>query len=60
MSRGVVDPPTGSSWLDRASPTPGMIISGDATVRTFAAQGFKWGGHWTTKKDYQHFSTSGR
>lgn len=60
VSKGVVDPPAGSSWLDRKSPTPGMIIAGDATVRAFSAQGFKWGGLWTTKKDYQHFSTSGR
>ena len=60
VSNGVVDPPAGSSWLDRSSPTPGMIMSGDATVRAFAARGFKWGGYWTTKKDYQHFSTTGR
>jgi D-alanyl-D-alanine carboxypeptidase len=60
VSKGVVDPPAGSAWLYRASPTPGMIIGGDATVQAFASQGFKWGGYWTTKKDYQHFSTSGR
>ncbi len=60
VSKGVVDPPAGSSWLDRTSPTPGMIMAGDATVKAFAAQGYKWGGSWTTKKDYQHFSTSGR
>ena len=31
-----------------------------AIARAFAAQGWKWGGHWTSSKDYQHFSASGR
>jgi len=29
-------------------------------VRAFAARGWKWGGYWSSLKDYQHFSTSGR
>jgi hypothetical protein len=37
-----------------------MIRDGDAVVEAFAAAGFRWGGHWRTIKDYQHFSTSGR
>lgn len=55
-----VQPPAGSSWLDRTTPTPGMIRDGDVVVRAFARAGLKWGGHWTSSKDYQHFSQSGR
>jgi hypothetical protein len=29
-------------------------------VRAFAAIGWEWGGDWTSLKDYQHFSLSGR
>jgi hypothetical protein len=56
----LVDPPAGASWLDRGAATPGMIRDGDAVVAAFAAGGFSWGGHWSTAKDHQHFSTSGR
>ena len=56
----LVEPPAGSAWLDRQPPTPGMIRDGDAVVGAFAAGGFAWGGHWTSAKDHQHFSTSGR
>lgn len=31
-----------------------------AVVKIFADNGFKWGGNWTSKKDYQHFSVSGK
>ena len=31
-----------------------------AAVQALASGGFKWGGNWTTKKDYQHFSLSGK
>jgi poly-gamma-glutamate synthesis protein (capsule biosynthesis protein) len=57
---GTVDPPAGSAWLDRVSATPGMIRDGDETVAAFAAGGFSWGGHWSSAKDHQHFSTTGR
>jgi len=57
---GVADPPAGAGWLDRGWATPGMVQDGDAVVAAFAANGFQWGGHWSTVKDYQHFSTSGR
>lgn len=60
VRNGTADPPAGSQWLDRRWETPGMIRDGDAVVAAFKAQGFSWGGHWQTVKDYQHFSTSGR
>lgn len=31
-----------------------------AVVQAFKDAGFKWGGDWTSKKDYQHFSVSGK
>lgn len=54
-----VDPPEGRPWADRSRRDPGMIHADDPTVRAFAAAGWKWGGYWTSGKDYQHFSTSG-
>jgi hypothetical protein len=35
-----------------------LIVNGDA-VRAFAAVGWRWGGAWTSLKDYQHFSANG-
>lgn len=54
-----VDPPEGRPWADRSRRDPGMIHPDDATVRAFAAAGWKWGGYWSSGQDYQHFSTSG-
>jgi len=56
---GEVQPPAGRRFLDRARGRPGMVVEGDAVVRAFAAVGWKWGGRWTSSKDYQHFSTTG-
>ena len=39
---------------------PGVILSGDAVTRAFAAAGWGWGGNWRGTRDYQHFSASGR
>lgn len=56
----LVLPQSGSAYVDRSRTIPGMIRAGDAVVRAFAAQGWAWGGTWTSLKDYQHFSTTGR
>jgi hypothetical protein len=56
----IVDPPEGSAYLDRSQKMDGLIKDNDIVVQTFAKYGWKWGGHWTTRKDYQHFSTSGK
>jgi hypothetical protein len=53
-------PPEGSAYADRNLDAPGMIHDGDVVVETFAAHGWIWGGTWSSPKDYQHFSTSGR
>ena len=57
---GVVDPPAGRAYADRSRSAPGMIHAGDAVVRAFTAVGWGWGGGWSSIKDYQHFSATGR
>ncbi|HEU0246583.1 MAG TPA: M15 family metallopeptidase [Gaiellaceae bacterium] len=47
-------------YVERAARRPGMAYEGGALVRAFAAIGWGWGGRWTSVKDYQHFSASGR
>jgi predicted small secreted protein len=39
---------------------PGVIRDGDLVVRAFARIGWGWGGHWSSAKDYQHFSATSR
>lgn len=55
-----VDPPEGAPYADRSQDAPGMIRAGDAVVQAFERQGWQWGGYWSSGKDYQHFSASGR
>ena len=57
---GRVSPPAGSRYLDRSRRVKGLIRANDVVVRTFAEIGWGWGGYWTSLKDYQHFSASGR
>ena len=57
---GTVLPPEAAPYTDRSRNDPGMIHADDAVVRAFAARGWAWGGYWSSLKDYQHFSTSGR
>ena len=53
--------PAGSErYLDRSLGEPGMIGDGDQVVQAFADHGWLWGGYWSSIKDYQHFSVSGR
>jgi hypothetical protein len=46
-------------YVDRSRNLPGMIHEGDVVVRSFAAIGWTWGGHWSGDRDYMHFSPSG-
>lgn len=46
-------------YLDRSRRLTGMIHAGDVVVRSFAAIGWSWGGHWSGGKDYMHFSRAG-
>jgi D-alanyl-D-alanine carboxypeptidase len=52
---GTVLPPAGAAYLDRGDVRPGMIVAGDVVTTAFAAEGFGWGGDYTSLKDYQHF-----
>jgi len=44
--------PTGAQYNPRAE---GAISKNSALTREFLKRGWKWGGDWTTLKDYQHF-----
>jgi D-alanyl-D-alanine carboxypeptidase len=57
---GTVLPPEGAAFLDRRREARGMIHEGDEVVRAFAAVGWQWGGSWSSIKDYQHFSATGK
>jgi hypothetical protein len=59
-SDGSVSPKKGRPYTDRSRHAPGLIHSDGATVRAFADAGWGWGGNWSSPKDYQHFSASGR
>jgi D-alanyl-D-alanine carboxypeptidase len=48
-------PPAGRDYLDRTDVRPGMIVAGGLVTAAFDAQGFDWGGDYTSLKDYQHF-----
>ena len=61
------DPPSGRPFdtlaerqAAHAAGQPGIILSGGPVTAAFKRQGWKWGGNWTGKKDYQHFSSDGR
>lgn len=57
---GEVSPPAGAPYADRSKKSTGMIRSRDLVVNAFASIGWKWGGYWSSVKDYQHFSSTGR
>tara|TARA_B110000037_G_scaffold196403_1_gene233574 strand:- start:253 stop:996 length:744 start_codon:yes stop_codon:yes gene_type:complete len=57
----IIDPPEGKEFVDRSNSQLGLIRAGDSTVLSFEKYGWKWGGYWSNgRKDYQHFSTSGK
>ena len=55
-----VEPERGAHYRDRGDVRKGMIVEGDVVTRAFDAIGWGWGGRWSSSKDYQHFSSSGR
>jgi len=57
---GRVLPKRGRPFVDRSRDHPAMIHAGDRVVRAFARIGWSWGGSWSSTKDYQHFSQTGR
>jgi D-alanyl-D-alanine carboxypeptidase-like protein len=59
LEGGRVHPKAGRAYLDRSRVRRGMAVPGGLLVRAFAAQGWFWGGRWTSAPDYQHFSKTG-
>jgi hypothetical protein len=57
---GRVLPPAGRAYLARSRARRGMAVENGALVRAFDAVGWGWGGRWSSSRDYQHFSRSGR
>jgi len=55
VDHGDYEPHNAGVYLDRRRIEPGLLHAGDAAVRVFTAAGWKWGGDWTSPKDYQHF-----
>jgi D-alanyl-D-alanine carboxypeptidase len=52
---GAFQPGNAAPYLDRNRIDPGLLHDGDPAVRVFTDRGWRWGGHWRTPKDYQHF-----
>ena len=48
-------PKTESRFLDRSKRQSGLIQANGVVVQAFNKSGWKWGGNWTSLKDYQHF-----
>jgi hypothetical protein len=57
---GTVLPEQGRPWADRTLRVPGMIHRNGVVRSAFAAIGWEWGGDWSSVKDYQHLSLTGR
>ena len=51
----VVEPKTGAPYVDRSKAFPYKLRKGDLCHRLFLQHGFRWGGSWNNRKDYQHF-----
>ena len=58
VAGSTVEPPAGEAYVDRSPLRKGMVTRGVRSA--FSSIGWSWGGSWTTKKDYQHFSATGR
>jgi len=58
-SKGV-EPKAGEAFVDRTRLQPGQIDARSVVVTAFDSRGWGWGGRWSSSKDYQHFSSTGR
>lgn len=50
-----VEPVEGRPYAKRSTSFKYKISKGDLCYRLFISHGFRWGGDWRSKKDYQHF-----
>jgi hypothetical protein len=53
-------PPAGAAYLQRDPSVPGLLVQDSPVVQEFLAAGWGWGGNWSSLKDYQHFSETGK
>ena len=51
----LVEPAAGRPYVNRKKSFKYKISKNDLCCRLFIAHGFRWGGNWRSKKDYQHF-----
>lgn len=58
-STGYVSPPGAQDYANRSADFPYKIAEGDLLYTLFMEHGFRWGGHWNSPKDYQHFEKNG-
>lgn len=58
-STGYVSPPGAEAYANRNVDHPYKIEQGDLLYNLFMEHGFRWGGHWNSPKDYQHFEKNG-
>ncbi|MDH5505473.1 MAG: M15 family metallopeptidase, partial [Acidimicrobiia bacterium] len=56
----LVLPELADYYTDRATGAVGIIVDGDAVTEAFRSIGWGWGGHWSSLKDWMHFSRNGR
>src|SRR3954453_19423072 len=54
IAGGRVQPAAARAYLNRTRVRRGMAVEGGALVRAFEAVGWRWGGRWTSPRDYQH------
>ena len=50
-----IRPSTAAEYADRSKDFEHKIDKDDFCVKVFTAHGFRWGGRWSSTKDYQHF-----
>ena len=56
----LVLPELAGFYTNRDRTEAGMIHPGAVAVRAFADLGWEWGGMWSSRKDWMHFSANGR
>jgi hypothetical protein len=59
LSGRTIIPGQAGAYRDRTPARAGMITPGSLPVRAFGSIGWKWGGTYTSIKDYMHFSATG-
>ncbi len=60
VSGSSVEPGAGATFLDRGNVRTGMLVEGGPAVAAFDRIGWGWGGRWSSARDFQHVSASGR